>query len=446
MATHMEPDKEQAIVIRDRRKPNQYTTDNVIAREWLPVLRVGDAFFFYSVYLSMANRETESSWGSLRTLAQYLQCGIDLIIRGNKLLEICELIYIEQGNQYTSNEYYILDPPALTPALRDRIHKRLDQIESQETSKNWQAWINQVRKALARHRSLPAIWEDRRANRGGRPTTRGKEATEMSLAQKGDRESQAGLPLEKGACEPQAGRLWATSSVVVSHTQGDREPQTEQEQKTSQKNKTDQEKVVSSPEVLSVLARCQALGVATTMVEVLLERYPLDRLERQLSWLPSRKPRDPAALFVRAVQEDWSQPMQYDAQETVDVWQDWLGNVAGNKQETGKNESGSERAAADHEMGASESAQQAVELPGTGLTVQQIWQRVLQELEMQMTRVTFDTWLRGSQAVGVRTNGLVVQVRDGYAVEWLQARLLVAIQRTLSGIAGRPVDVHFEVA
>ena len=68
-------DAEKTIVIRDRRKPNQYTTDNVIAREWLPILRVGDAFFFYSVYLSMANRQTESSWSSLRTLTALPRVG-----------------------------------------------------------------------------------------------------------------------------------------------------------------------------------------------------------------------------------------------------------------------------------------------------------------------------------------------------------------------------------
>ena len=28
---------ERTIIIRDRRKPNQYTTDNVIARGWLPM-------------------------------------------------------------------------------------------------------------------------------------------------------------------------------------------------------------------------------------------------------------------------------------------------------------------------------------------------------------------------------------------------------------------------
>ena len=161
--------KEKDIVIRDRRKPYQFTTANVIAREWLPILRVGDAFFFYSIYLSMASRKTESSWSSLRTMAQYLQCGVDLIIRANKLLETCKLIHIETGNQHTSNVYYILDPPSLTPERKQQIYARLDEIGQKETSKNWQSWIKQVRRALDKHQSLPEIWAERRAKKGGWP-------------------------------------------------------------------------------------------------------------------------------------------------------------------------------------------------------------------------------------------------------------------------------------
>jgi hypothetical protein len=503
MATQKEPDRENTIVIRDRRKPNQYTTDNVIAREWLPILRVGDAFFFYSVYLSMANRETESSWGSLRTMAQYLQCGIDLIIRGNKLLEICELIYIDPGNQYTSNEYYILDPPPLTPELAARIDARLDELEAQEVSKNWQSWINQVRKAMARHRSLPDIWAARRANRGGRPTKRGEgptkrgegptkrgeqptvqgkrptkrgegptagdeETTESTFTEKGDREPQTGLLPEKGDRDSQAGYTCDTSGVVVSHTQGDRDSQAEQEQVTRQTNKNKLRKK-DSLESLLVLEKCRALGIAPTVLGVLIEQYPLDRLERQLAWLPARKPRDPAALFVRAVQEDWSQPAHYAPKETKEIWERWLEDVGGDKgheekekgegkrkvrrsrgegigeksQGDGKKKGGTGEEQESADLG---NGERGLEMPGTGQDVQQVWRRVLHELEMQMTRVTFDTWLRGTQAMGVRENGIVVQVRDGYAVEWLQARLSVAIRRTLAGITGQPVEVYFEVA
>lgn len=399
-------DGENGIIIRDRRKPNQYTTDNVIAREWLPILRVGDAFFFYSVYLSMANRETESSWGSLRTLAQYLQCGVDLIIRGNKLLEICELIYIEPGNQYTANEYYILDPPSLTPELAARISARLDEIEAQETGKNWQAWVKQVRNALQNHMSLPQIWAQRRANRGGRPVKTARPENPV-------RESQAPFSAQ-GACEPQTPCACPTNRVVVAHEQGVCEPQTKQEELTSRTNKVDQEQDAAI--LQNVLARCRALGVVSTVIDVLLEKYPLALLDKQLIWLPARHPRDPAAMFVRSVQENWSEPPQFDPQQSAQIWAQWLADV----------------------LPAHENAS---ECGGQG----DLWQQVLQELEMQMTRATFDQWLRGSRMVQLEPDRIVVEVRDNYALEWIKRRLSPTVTRTVQGIIGRPIDVSFVV-
>jgi hypothetical protein len=406
---------EKAIVIRDRRKPNQYTTDNIIAREWLPILRVGDAFFFYSVYLSMANKETESSWGSLRTLANYLQCGIDLIIRGNKLLEICELIYIEPGNERTSNEYYILDPPSLTPDLAGRILDRLDEIAAQQTSKNWQSWVNQVRKALTRHRSLPSIWAERRTRRGGRPrTTRPQNPACVS---------QAGLE-EKPDRDSQAGRLCLTTSAHVRHDLSEREPRSEQEVQTSN-NEQEKEKEMP-PFSLLVCRRCQYLGIAPSILEIWTERYPTAYLARQLDWLPFRHPRDPAAMLVSAVQQDWDQPPGYDAAAAQQIWAEWM--------------AGQDDVEEDRDLGQTEKEAEGAQ------DAARIWSEVLAELRLQMTHATFDTWLRGSQAVAVRDGELVVRVRDSYAVDWLRARWLAPIQRTVAGVTGRDVGIRFEAA
>lgn len=62
---------------------------------------------------------------------------------------------------------------------------------------------------------------------------------------------------------------------------------------------------------------------------------------------------------------------------------------------------------------------------------------------MQMTRATFDTWLGGSRVVDVSDETLAIQVRDGYAAEWLRTRWTTSITRTLSGIIGRDLTVEF---
>jgi chromosomal replication initiator protein len=71
------------------------------------------------------------------------------------------------------------------------------------------------------------------------------------------------------------------------------------------------------------------------------------------------------------------------------------------------------------------------------------WQATLGELQLQMTRATFDTWLRGSRILSCDGNTYTVYVRHAYAVDWLQNRLLPVVQRTLSRHAGPGVGVEF---
>jgi chromosomal replication initiator protein len=76
-------------------------------------------------------------------------------------------------------------------------------------------------------------------------------------------------------------------------------------------------------------------------------------------------------------------------------------------------------------------------------SVQKLWEAVLGELQLQMTRATYDTWLRGSRVVDFREDILIVHVRHAYAVDWLQNRLLPTIRRTLRRRAGCSLDVEF---
>ena len=77
------------------------------------------------------------------------------------------------------------------------------------------------------------------------------------------------------------------------------------------------------------------------------------------------------------------------------------------------------------------------------INAQKQWQATLGELQLQMTRATFDTWLKGSQVIDCEGNTLVVYVRHAYAVDWLQNRLLPVIERTLKRHAGREAEVQF---
>ncbi|MBN1935598.1 MAG: chromosomal replication initiator protein DnaA [Anaerolineae bacterium] len=74
-----------------------------------------------------------------------------------------------------------------------------------------------------------------------------------------------------------------------------------------------------------------------------------------------------------------------------------------------------------------------------------IWQAALGELELQMTRATFNTWLKPTRVVAWDEENFVLGVPNGYIKDWLQNRLYTPIQRTVSGILDRAVDVQFIV-
>jgi chromosomal replication initiator protein len=75
----------------------------------------------------------------------------------------------------------------------------------------------------------------------------------------------------------------------------------------------------------------------------------------------------------------------------------------------------------------------------------QIWPAALGELELQMTQATFDTWLRDSRLLKYQDDVFVVGVKNGYAKDWLENRLLATIRRTLARLTGKTVEIKFVV-
>jgi chromosomal replication initiator protein len=73
------------------------------------------------------------------------------------------------------------------------------------------------------------------------------------------------------------------------------------------------------------------------------------------------------------------------------------------------------------------------------------WKATLGELELQMTKATFNTWLKGSRLLACDNSEYVVSVRNDYARDWLENRLAETIERTLSTIAGNSAHVRFVV-
>lgn len=78
---------------------------------------------------------------------------------------------------------------------------------------------------------------------------------------------------------------------------------------------------------------------------------------------------------------------------------------------------------------------------------EQIWQAVLGQLQMEMPRATFETWMRDTTLILQEDDAYVVGAPNAYAKDWLENRMTSPVKRTLSQIVGRNgLEVRFVVA
>ena len=76
---------------------------------------------------------------------------------------------------------------------------------------------------------------------------------------------------------------------------------------------------------------------------------------------------------------------------------------------------------------------------------EQAWQAALGELQLQLTKATFDTWVKNTQVIGYEDRTFPIRVHNAYAKDWLENRLLTTIKRTLIGVVGYTIDIKFVV-
>lgn len=83
---------------------------------------------------------------------------------------------------------------------------------------------------------------------------------------------------------------------------------------------------------------------------------------------------------------------------------------------------------------------------GGDLTPEKAWKSALGELEGQMTKATFNTWLKDARVLRLEGDGcFYIGVRNEFAKDWLENRLADSITKTLEMIWQRPVQIVFEV-
>ncbi len=76
---------------------------------------------------------------------------------------------------------------------------------------------------------------------------------------------------------------------------------------------------------------------------------------------------------------------------------------------------------------------------------EQAWQAALGELQLQMTRATFNTWVKDARFLAYEEPIFFVTVPSAYAKDWLENRLNATIQRTLENVFGRGLELRYVV-
>jgi chromosomal replication initiator protein len=76
---------------------------------------------------------------------------------------------------------------------------------------------------------------------------------------------------------------------------------------------------------------------------------------------------------------------------------------------------------------------------------EQIWQAAQEELRFQLSKPSYETWLKNASLVGRERNAFKIGVPTKLAKDWLEDRYSAMIKETLSAIVSTDVNVSFEV-
>ncbi len=79
------------------------------------------------------------------------------------------------------------------------------------------------------------------------------------------------------------------------------------------------------------------------------------------------------------------------------------------------------------------------------MNAHQAWQATLGQLQMEMPKASFDTWVRDTRVLQHQESTFTIGVQNAYARDWLENRLTSTVTRLLTGLMGMPQSIRFVV-
>lgn len=75
-------------------------------------------------------------------------------------------------------------------------------------------------------------------------------------------------------------------------------------------------------------------------------------------------------------------------------------------------------------------------------SLKQLWDQVLERLQLQLSRPTFETWIKSTSAQELENNCLVIRTPNPFARNWLQKYYLTTITEVVEEIFGQAVEIQ----
>jgi chromosomal replication initiator protein len=77
------------------------------------------------------------------------------------------------------------------------------------------------------------------------------------------------------------------------------------------------------------------------------------------------------------------------------------------------------------------------------MNAKQAWMATLGQLQMDMPKATYDTWVKDAEIINHKENSFSIGVQNAYARDWLENRLTTTAEKMLSAIMEAPQKVSF---
>ena len=78
-------------------------------------------------------------------------------------------------------------------------------------------------------------------------------------------------------------------------------------------------------------------------------------------------------------------------------------------------------------------------------SAQEIWEAALGELQLQVNKANYQTWFKGAKGLAYNGDQFIIGVPNAFVAEYLEKNQRSLIEKTLIGLVGGNISVHFQV-